>query len=288
MGSGFTVEVSFASVGEAGFAPVEEVLVFWAGVGAGVGLADGPGWGLAAGVGSGRVVRLGRGSVVGFGRGSVAELGFGVGAGAGAGFDPGFGAGVGVGPVIGEVVEGTGLGVEDCFGFEAGLPAWCVLVSGVGEAWDGGWLVTGPVVPGVEVGLGAESMPVTLVDVGGGGGLGCVNVAGLGFELVGVGSGLVVEVVFAPGVAEAGPGLVVEVRPGSGDGEALLSAEVAGRAGFGPGDGLGEGLGLGEGAGEVLLPAEAGETAGLGPGGGLGEGLGLGVGAGEVLRFVAG
>ncbi|WP_143271494.1 hypothetical protein [Amycolatopsis echigonensis] len=139
-------------------------------------------------------------------------------------------------------------------------------------------------------GLGIESMPLTLADVGGGTGLGCGVVAGsaeagesgfvLGFGLV-LGLAEPVVVAVEPGArtesAEGfapvmfGLGEVVMFGPCAGVGEAVT---------FKPGDGVGEVvmLGLGDGVGEVVM---------LGLGDGVGEVvmLGLGDGFGEGVPF---
>ncbi|WP_275295681.1 hypothetical protein [Amycolatopsis sp. La24] len=126
------------------------------GAGLGLGLVAGLLWALGSAVGLGSGVGLGL--VVGSGPGAGLETGFA--AGFGSVLEPGLVAGLRL-PVVGPVTEvRTGLG--SVAGFE---PSTVVF----GE------------------GLGVESMPLTLVDVGGGTGLVCWAVAGSGLVLVELG-----------------------------------------------------------------------------------------------------
>lgn len=167
----------------AGFAPV-----FGSGLMVRFGPGDGVRFGLLAGsgreaglglvAGSGCVVRLGL--VAGFGL--LWALGLAV----------RFGTGVGLGLVVG---SGPGAGLETGFaaGFgsvlEPGLVVGLPVVGLVTEVRTelGSVAAFGPSTVVFGAGLGVESMPLTMVDVGGGTGLVCWAVAGSGLVLVELG-----------------------------------------------------------------------------------------------------
>ncbi|WP_370935818.1 hypothetical protein [Amycolatopsis sp. cg13] len=226
-------------------AGVGSVLIGFAGVAAGpflaglgvvapgVGSATGAGFALVAGSGEELVLRAG---FAGDGAGLGLAEGFGLAdrSGLGAGFglvdrvDPGLAVGW-----LGSAVElrmGLGSGVGE---------GACAVLTGVGF---------GPPMVAFGAGPGVESMPLTLVDVGGGTGLGSGAAAGL-------------AEVF--GLVLAEPGLGFGVRTESGDEfapETWSAAGLGATAAFGPGDGFEEpvmfvaGVGWADGLGAVSGP----------------------------------
>ncbi|WP_220817962.1 hypothetical protein [Amycolatopsis echigonensis] len=220
----------------------------------------------------------------------------------------GLAAGCESGLAAGSGLAGFGLALVSVAGFGAvfvigSVGWWGFPVVGPGEACSGVtgmWFGSLTVVFGA--GLGVESMPLTLADVGGGTGLGCGVVAGsaeagesgfvLGFGLV-LGLAEPVVVAVEPGArtesAEGfaavmfGLGESVPFGPCAGVGEAVP---------FKPGDGFGEVvmLGLGDGVWEVVmlgLGDGVWEVVMLGLGDGVWEAviLGLGDGFGEGVPF---
>ncbi|WP_409179301.1 hypothetical protein F9C11_22340 [Amycolatopsis sp. VS8301801F10] len=195
-GRGLPAEVGSAARSGFGWAFEPGLLAgFWV-AGAGVGSAAGFGPRFAAGLGLGCVPGLG------WAAGPGVTAGFGL-------FETGVAAGFG----LFEIGLAAGFGSV----FAAGVVVWLRLPGvgsglaaevriGVGKACDG----LGPSTVVFGEGLGVESMPLTLVDVGGGTGLGC------GVAESGLADGL--WLVLGAGPADG-------VAPGVGFGEALPTGD---------------------------------------------------------------